>query len=209
MKRLFQIFLYLCFRKLLMARNIEFNEEVAIQKAMNVFWEKGYYATSMRDLTDAMKINSSSLYNTIGDKHQLFLKCIDHYIEVKKKNLTERIIEGKSPLRILEDFLHDSVTAIANDSNPCMVVKTAFEVAQKDKTVQLLLQKDTTFTHSFLVDLIEKAVASKEMNIHTTPAILSDFLISSFSGWYEMYLINKDPQQIKSIAGYIIKQILK
>ncbi|WP_449398631.1 TetR/AcrR family transcriptional regulator [Chryseobacterium wanjuense] len=68
-----------------MARNIEFNEEVAIQKAMEVFWEKGYYATSMRDLTDAMKINSSSLYNTIGDKHQLFLKCIDHYIAVKKK----------------------------------------------------------------------------------------------------------------------------
>jgi TetR/AcrR family transcriptional repressor of nem operon len=192
-----------------MARNVEFNEDIAIQKAMEVFWEKGYYATSMRDLTAVMKINSSSLYNTIGDKHQLFLKCIDHYIDLKKNNLTNRIIEGKSPLKILSDFLDDSVAAIANDINPCMVVKTAFEVAQKDKTVQLLLQKDTQFTHNFLVDLIEKAVASKEMSGHTSPAVLADFLISSFSGWYEMYLINRDFQQIKNMAAYILQQILK
>jgi len=48
-----------------MARNVEFNEATAIQKAMEVFWKKGYNATSLRDLTDAMQINSSSLYNTI------------------------------------------------------------------------------------------------------------------------------------------------
>jgi len=62
-----------------MARNIEFDEDKAIQKAMAVFWKKGFGGTTMRDLTEAMDINSSSLYNTIGDKHQLFVKCISNY----------------------------------------------------------------------------------------------------------------------------------
>ena len=59
-----------------MARNVEFNEENAIQKAMEVFWEKGFNGASLRDLTDAMKINSSSLYNTTGDKQELFVRCV-------------------------------------------------------------------------------------------------------------------------------------
>jgi TetR/AcrR family transcriptional repressor of nem operon len=56
-----------------MARNREFNEQEAIKRAMDVFWKKGYNGASMRDLTDAMQINSSSLYNSIGDKHKLFV----------------------------------------------------------------------------------------------------------------------------------------
>lgn len=64
-----------------MARNIEFDEDIAIQKAMAVFWKNGFGGTTIRDLTEAMDINSSSLYNTIGDKHQLFVKCISNYTQ--------------------------------------------------------------------------------------------------------------------------------
>jgi TetR/AcrR family transcriptional repressor of nem operon len=46
---------------------------------MAVFWKKGFDGTTMRDLTKAKNINSSSLYNTTGDKHQLFVKCISNY----------------------------------------------------------------------------------------------------------------------------------
>ncbi|MGK4567779.1 TetR/AcrR family transcriptional regulator [Flavobacterium sp. 3HN19-14] len=65
-----------------MARTVEFNECEIIEKAMNVFWEKGYHNTSMQDLVDAMQINRSSLYNTIGDKHCLFMKCVTSYAEM-------------------------------------------------------------------------------------------------------------------------------
>lgn len=68
-----------------MARNVEFSEEIAIQRAMEVFWKKGYLGASMRDLTDAMQINSSSLYNTIGDKRELFVRCIRSYVHSSKE----------------------------------------------------------------------------------------------------------------------------
>lgn len=58
-----------------------FDRDQALDAAVIVFWEKGYDGTSMRDLTEAMGINSPSLYSVFGDKHQLYLAAIDHYTE--------------------------------------------------------------------------------------------------------------------------------
>ena len=62
-----------------MPRPKEFIPDDAIEKAMQVFWHKGYEATSMEDLLSAMDLNRGSLYDTFGDKRQLFLKVIDRY----------------------------------------------------------------------------------------------------------------------------------
>jgi TetR/AcrR family transcriptional regulator, transcriptional repressor for nem operon len=142
--------------KLVMARNVEFNEAEAIQKAMEVFWKKGYSATSLRDLTDAMKINSSSLYNTIGDKHELFVKCIKHYTDVRMQELKKRAANARSPLNAVINFINDAVTVIV-EGNSCMAVKTAFEIAADDKVVQDILKEDNDFTHDFLRSLITQA----------------------------------------------------
>lgn len=62
-----------------MARPKEFNPAEALDKAMHVFWRKGYEATSMEDLLTAMDINRGSLYATFGNKRELFLKAMDLY----------------------------------------------------------------------------------------------------------------------------------
>lgn len=59
-----------------MPRPKEFIPGEAIEKAMQVFWHKGYEATSMEDLLNAMDLNRGSLYDTFGDKRQLFLKVV-------------------------------------------------------------------------------------------------------------------------------------
>lgn len=195
--------------KFLMARNVEFNEAEAIQKAMEVFWKKGYNATSMRDLTDAMKINSSSLYNTIGDKHQLFLKCLTHYTDLRKKDFRKRTEKNDLPIKVLLDFLNDAVKSIITDPNPCMAVKTAFEFNADDKEIQYILKEDAEFTRNFLIDIISKAKGSDSLSKEISPEILTDFVLSTYTGWYEMYIINKNPEQIKNMADFFIKQILK
>lgn len=57
----------------------KFNREDAVNSAMNVFWNKGYDGASMKNLTEAMGINSPSLYAEFGDKHGLYLETIDRY----------------------------------------------------------------------------------------------------------------------------------
>ena len=56
-----------------------FDKNEALTAAMKVFWIKGYDGASMKDLTNAMKINSPSLYSVFGDKHALYLASIDNY----------------------------------------------------------------------------------------------------------------------------------
>src|SRR5690606_11589067 len=102
-----------------MARSVEFDEQLAISRAMDVFWKKGYNGATMRDLTEAMGISSSSLYNTIGDKHQLFLKSIKYYTESSMAAARKQLQPIKSPLKAIEKFILSSVYAITNEPNSC------------------------------------------------------------------------------------------
>lgn len=192
-----------------MARNVEFNEEEAIQKAMEVFWKKGYNDTSLRDLTEAMKINSSSLYNTIGDKHELFVRCVKHYTEIRKKDLQKRLASAKSPLTILVNYINDAVAVIISEANSCMAIKTAFEVATNDQRIKDILKADSDYAYQFLYSLIKQAMEQGEISPEEDPELLADYFISAWTGWYESYILHKDPVKIRKMAQYFLKQILK
>src|SRR5215216_2939123 len=87
-----------------MARHKEFERDEALQKAMEVFWGRGYEATSVGDLVEHMGINRQSLYDTFGDKHALYLQALDRYREVEGRKmfeLLERPGSGKRALRQL------------------------------------------------------------------------------------------------------------
>jgi TetR/AcrR family transcriptional repressor of nem operon len=192
-----------------MARNVEFNEAVAIQKAMEVFWKKGYNATSLRDLTDAMQINSSSLYNTIGDKQELFVRCVEHYTDIRKHDWGKRLASKRSPLSVLVDYIHEAVNIIINGENSCMAVKSAFEVATNDERVKQILAADDQRSYQFLHDLIKKAMDKGEIRNDDDAALLADYFNSTWTGWCESYILHRDPVKIKRMAEYFIKQLTK
>jgi TetR/AcrR family transcriptional repressor of nem operon len=192
-----------------MPRNVEFNEEQAIQRAMEVFWEKGFHSTSLRDLTEAMKINSSSLYNTIGDKQELFVRCVKHYTEIRKNDLQKRLQHSGSPLTALVNYINDAVDVIINGDNSCMAVKTAFEVATNDQRVKDILRADSDYAYGFLYSLIKEAMDQGEIATKEDPELLADYFISTWTGWYESYILHKDPVKIRKMAQYFIKQLSK
>ncbi|PWK77364.1 TetR family transcriptional regulator [Mucilaginibacter oryzae] len=192
-----------------MARNVEFDESLAIQKAMEVFWKKGYNATSLRDLTDAMQINSSSLYNTIGDKQELFVRCVQHYTDIRKQDWEKRLAGKRSPLSILVDYIHEAVNVIINGESSCMAVKTAFEVATNDERVKQILVADDQRAYNFLHDLIKNAMEEGEIRDDEDPALLADYFNSTWTGWYESFILHQDPVKIKRMAEYFIKQLTK
>lgn len=198
--------MYLC---IIMARNVEFNEEAAIQKAMEVFWKKGYNGASLRDLTDAMKINSSSLYNTIGDKQELFVRCVQHYTDLRKKDWDKRLASSRSPFEVLVNYIHDAVAVIINNEDSCMAVKSAFEVGGNDQRVAAILKADSDRAYEFLRSLIAQAMDKDEIKADEDPALLADYFNSTWTGWYESYILHKDPIKIQRMAQYFIKQLAK
>ena len=192
-----------------MARSLEFNEDTAIQKAMEVFWRKGYAGTSLRDLTDAMQINVSSLYNTIGDKHVLFVKCIKNYTEARMEEAKKYAENAESPLVALIDIINGAATVIISGDHSCLAIKTTFEVAADDIGVQEILKADSDFTFELISSLIKAAIEKGQIRKDEDPEILADYLINAFTGWYQSYILQRDPVRIKKMANYLITQIKK
>ncbi|WPO73347.1 MULTISPECIES: TetR/AcrR family transcriptional regulator [unclassified Streptomyces] len=121
-----------------MARPRQFDEQDAVVRATELFWRRGYHATSVRDLGDELKLTPSSLYRTFTDKHTLFLRALDHYRATESAQ-AERLLDADSrPIRhVLRDWMLWLVTC-PPDGEPgrgCFVVNTATELGTTDDQV--------------------------------------------------------------------------
>jgi TetR/AcrR family transcriptional repressor of nem operon len=190
-----------------MGRNLEFIESEAVTKAMNVFWEKGYNGASMRDLADAMQISISSMYNTLGDKKQLFLKCIKQYTQDSMQTLENKVAGNKSPLQSLIDIIEISAKTITESTQSCLKIKTAFEIGVNDKEVRQIVKHTDDILIDLLKDLIDQSQEQNEIKGHHDPEMLAEFIFNSFTGWHESYVINGDPVKIKKMAAYLVAML--
>lgn len=192
-----------------MARSVEFNECEIIEKAMNVFWEKGYHGTSMQDLVDAMQINRSSLYNTIGDKHCLFIKCVTSYVEAGFRETQEKIAKEKSALKALINIIRDKAEWVVDSDKGCLGIKTVFEIAPEDAEVRNLLCKNGARYQQMMTDLIQKAIDDGELDGSEEASLLAEYIMTTFTGWKQTFILNGDPIIIKKMSEYLIKSITR
>ena len=192
-----------------MARCVEFNECEIIEKAMNVFWEKGYHGTSMQDLVDAMQINRSSLYNTIGDKHALFIKCVTSYAEVGFRETQEKIAKEKSGLQALINIIKDKAAWVVDSQNGCLGMKTIFEIAPEDVEVRNVLSKNGERYLKMISDVIQKAIDAGELDGSEDASLLAEYIMTTFTGWKQAFILNGDPIIIKKMSEYLIKSITR
>jgi AcrR family transcriptional regulator len=96
-----------------MARPKTFDPSVALEQAMEVFWLKGYEATSMQDLVVAMGINRASLYATFEDKRQLFLAAIAHYDDtVVRPAIAPLEAPGAAKAEIVQHFQRSTTAGL-------------------------------------------------------------------------------------------------
>lgn len=192
-----------------MARCVEFNEVEKIEKAMNVFWEKGYTATSMQDLVDAMQINRSSLYNTIGDKHQLFMKCISNYFDTAMCEIREKVAKETSAKQALINVITDKASWIVDCDKGCLGIKTIFEIAPDDNEVRNLMNKNNNIFLDFLAETVQKAMDNGEMDSSEDAALMAEYIMTSFTGWKQSYILHRDPIKIKKMSEFLIKNIFR
>ena len=117
-------------------RPMQFDPEQALQKAMLLFWARGYEATSTAQLMAAMGLSKSSLYQTFGSKDALFNLCLDRYGEMTAGYMRETLAQAESP----KQFLLDLVEAIAgyhgeDGPNGCLLVNSACELGTDNAVV--------------------------------------------------------------------------
>jgi TetR/AcrR family transcriptional regulator, transcriptional repressor for nem operon len=114
-----------------------FDMEAAVERAMDVFWWRGYHATALPDLLRATKLSRGSLYAAFGDKHSLFLRALDRYIADALARMGIELDPRRDPVDGLRAYLTGYVdrTIGANGRRGCLLVATAMELAGRDAEV--------------------------------------------------------------------------
>src|SRR5436305_1442772 len=114
-----------------------FDTEAAVERAMGVFWSRGYHATALPDLLRATKLSRGSLYAAFGDKHSLFLLALDRYIADAVARMDIELAPAKEPIDGLRTFLAGYVDRMsgANGRRGCLLVATAMELAGQDAEI--------------------------------------------------------------------------
>ena len=167
-----------------MARSKAFNEEEVLDKAVEVFWAKGYEATSIQDLVDAMGIQRGSLYSTFGGKQQLFLTALNRYGEVVVKKLLEILDSKDSAFESIELFFDQLVEHLltAGPLRSCLVTNSAIErglsdEATKQKVLHLIIMIEKGF-HQTLLRAQKNGEIAKDCNLISH----AEYLTSSMQG---------------------------
>ena len=120
-----------------MARLREFDEERALDGAVDCFWKRGYEATTVRDLAEAMKIGGASLYNAYGDKRALFGKSLERYASRSMRDRIARMEAEHRPKEAIRAFLTEIIDRSLKDPDRkgCLLINSALDVAPHDAEI--------------------------------------------------------------------------
>lgn len=168
---------------------------------MHVFWSKGYTGASLADLTAAMRINKSSLYNSFKDKHTLFTESLKAYIKLVEKDYTSALNPGYSAIEKIDSII-DKIVEISTDrENSCFGIKTAFELASYDKEVNIMLKAGQDKTIGLIRSLLSEAQESGQIKSGRDLETMSHFIFNSFAGIRQSYIIYGNRKLINLMAG--------
>jgi len=111
-----------------MPRVKEYIREEVLEAATQVFWEKGYSATSVSDLVEATGLNKHSMYKEFGNKEGLFLECIENYAHRSNREPAELLEQQPLSFKNIERFFANRVDYLVSQENKgCMMVNNLVE----------------------------------------------------------------------------------
>jgi TetR/AcrR family transcriptional repressor of nem operon len=161
-----------------------FDTEAAVERAMAVFWSRGYHGTALPDLLRATKLSRGSLYAAFGGKHALFLRALDRYIADALARMDVELDPRHAPVEGLRSFLAGYVdrTSGASGRRGCLLVATAMELAGHDSDVEGRIGGFFKAMEAKAAAALTRAKAAGELAAGVEPASAARILICFVEG---------------------------
>jgi TetR/AcrR family transcriptional repressor of nem operon len=193
----------------IMARKKEFDEDELLEKATNLFWRKGYNATSAQDLVDELQINRSSLYNTYSDKKTLFKKALKKYQEQQTKALIDMLSKADDPEKAIKRVFDGLVKESCEDTvaRGCFMVNTAVEIAGQDEEIGVLVHANNKSVEDALVTIIEKGQKMGQFSTKNTARAYARFLFGSINALRVIARSGADKNALKDVASITLASL--
>ncbi len=167
---------------------------------MQVFWKKGYTAASLADLTAAMQLNKSSLYNSFGDKHQLFKASLEAYGKLVERDYAAALKPMNTALENIGSIIDHIVAISIGRKNSCLGIKTSFELAAQDKEIKAVIRAGHDKTTALIKSLIVEAQASGDIKSNRDSEAMAHFVFNSFAGFRQSFIIYGNKKLVGSMA---------
>ena len=160
-----------------------FDIDEALDRALKVFWRKGYEGATLPDLTRAMGINRPSLYAAFGNKEALFRKAIDRYIAGPACHVGEALKEPTARA-VVERLLRGGIDLITDSRNPCgcFMVQSALACGDTADSIRRELVKRRAEGEAALRERFERALSDGDLPPSTDPADLARYVATLMHG---------------------------
>jgi len=185
-----------------MARQKEFNRDEVLHKAMEVFWTRGYEATSIQDLVKQMGINRQSIYDTFGDKHSLFLQALDLYREIQSRKVLEILDRPGSVKRNLKLLFQEAMDKALSEEGRrgCFVGNAMSELAGRCKETAARTCNSVASAEKTFQRALERGKKEGELPALRDTRAVARFLYSSLQGLLLLAKATRDRQLLNDVV---------
>jgi TetR/AcrR family transcriptional repressor of nem operon len=192
-----------------MPRIEEFDREVVLKKAMNVFWEKGYNGTSMQDLVDATSLNRSSIYNSFGSKLALYQTTLRQYQKNGNAFFQKSLLKANGPFEAIRFIFEDFLPEIMADEKGkgCFTMNCKAEMGNQDQDVRKWLLNVQEDFLAIFQELIEDGQGQGSINKNQDGKSYAYHIFNAFQGFRMTGILVKDRKVLQQIIDNALKVI--
>lgn len=186
-----------------MARTKEFDPDAALQSALELFWRRGYEATSMADLVEQLGIGRASLYATFGNKRELYLKALDRYNGQRDPGLLRELSQPGPALPAVRTVVRRFAAESSTDElrlSGCFVTNTATELGTHDPAAARRVEASWNHIETLLHSALTRAQAQGELPADRDPRMLARMLLVLMQGMRVVGKASQDPNRARDAA---------
>ena len=189
-------------------RPAEFDRQAVLEKAMGLFWRKGYEATGLTELTKEMGIGRQSLYNAFGDKHALFVEAINHYSTQNTRPLIEKLTAPGSGIgNIRKTFEAVIEFTTSGDCCGCFVTNSIVELAPRDEKVANVVRSTIRRLEDAFKVAVERSSESGEISRDVNPRAIARFLNNTLQGMIVLAKASTSKTALKDVVKIALSKI--
>lgn len=192
-----------------MARTREFEPEEALDKAMRLFWVKGYSDTSMDEVVKHTGVSLHGLYSVFGNKKDLFLAALDRYCHVSAARLVSEMDRPGTGLKEIREFLQMFVRAAGDPSSKrgCLMCNTAVDMAPHDKS-----SKDKVGAHFDQMRrgfrrALDNAKECGEISTELDTGKVADYLTGASQGIFVLLRAGAGQEMVRNMVEVVLSEV--
>ncbi|MCH7548033.1 MAG: TetR/AcrR family transcriptional regulator [Candidatus Krumholzibacteriota bacterium] len=191
-----------------MGRPKEYQRDEVLEAATQVFWERGYQATSIGDLVEGTGLHRRSMYEEFGDKEGLFAACLDHFVHVTTKDLAALLAREPLGFENIEAFFRNRVAYVTGRQfKGCLLVKSAIEQGLLTVEARRKLQLYLAGSENSFLECLEAAQQNGEIPQDSDCRTLAKYLMCFLEGVMVMGQTNPSKKELGLVVDTVLSTV--